>query len=131
MGMTSKIMSRIRRAAFAGLAAGMALLAATETAHAQEILLTGPLAGAPAVRQLKLYRKSRFELAPTATFSLLDEYQREIYFGLRANYNLTDWLAIGVWGSGGLIKISTALSDNIQSINAGRKRGPRPTGTRS
>jgi hypothetical protein len=122
MGMTSKIMSRIRRAAFAGLAAGMALLAATETAHAQEILLTGPLAGAPAVRKLKLYRKSRFEIAPTATFSLLDEYQREIYFGLRANYNLTDWLAIGVWGAGGLVKISTGLSDNIQKINADRKR---------
>ena len=39
MGRTSKIMSRIRRAAFAGLAAGFALLAGTETAHAQEILL--------------------------------------------------------------------------------------------
>jgi hypothetical protein len=124
MGMTTKIVSRIRRAAFAGLAAAFALLAGTETAHAQEILLTGPLAGAPAVRKLKLYRQGRFEIAPTATFSLLDEYQREIYFGARLNYNLTDWFAIGVWGAGGVIKIATGLSENIQSVNARRKQAP-------
>ena len=31
---------------------------------AQEIQLTGPLAGAPAVRKLRLYREGRFEVAP-------------------------------------------------------------------
>jgi hypothetical protein len=124
MGMTSKIVSRIRRAAIAGLAAGFLLLAGGEkSAHAQEILLTGPLAGAPAVRKLKLYRQSRFEVAPTVTFSLLDEYQRVIYFGARLNYNLTDWFAIGVWGAGGFIKIPAALSENIQAVNKTRRAG--------
>jgi hypothetical protein len=121
MGMTTKLVSRIRRTAFAGLAACLALLAGTESAHAQEILLTGPLAGAPAVRKLKLYRQGRFEIAPTATFSLLDEYQREIYFGARINYNLTDWFAIGAWGAGGVIKIATGLSENIQNVNRQRR----------
>jgi outer membrane beta-barrel protein len=127
MGMTSKIVSRIRRAAIAGLAAGLLLLAGGEkSAYAQEILLTGPLAGAPAVRKLKLYRQSRFEVAPTVTFSLLDEYQREIYFGARLNYNLTDWFAIGVWGAYGAIKIPTALSENIQDVNAARRANGNP-----
>ncbi len=121
MGMTSKIVSRIRRTAFAGLAAGLALLAGAEKANAQEILLTGPLAGAPAVRKLKLYRQGRFEIAPTASFTLLDEYQRQIFIGARLNYNITDWLAIGAWGAGGFIKISTGLSDNIQAVNKQRK----------
>jgi hypothetical protein len=124
MGMTTKIVSRIRRAAIVGLAAGLLLLAGGEkSARAQEILLTGPLAGAPAVRKLKLYRQNRFEIAPTVTFSLLDEYQRQIYFGARLNYNLTDWFAIGVWGAGGFIKIPTALSENIQDVNETRRNG--------
>ena len=122
MGMTSKIVSRIRRTALAGLAAGFALLAGTQNARAQEILLTGPLAGAPAVRKLKLYRQGRFEIAPAASFTLLDEYQRQIFIGARLNYNLTDWLAIGVWGAGGFIKIPTGLSDEIQTVNAARKK---------
>ena len=35
------------------LAAALALFAFTERAEAQQILLTGPLAGAPAVRKLR------------------------------------------------------------------------------
>lgn len=119
--MTSKIVSRTRRVACAGLAAGLAWLAGGKSAHAQEILLTGPLAGAPAVRKLKLYRQGRFEIAPTVSFTLLDEYQRQILFGARLNYNLTDWLAIGVWGAAGPLKISTKLADDIQTINVARR----------
>ena len=47
---------------------------ASGTASAQEIQLTGPLAGAPAVRQLRLHRAGRFEVSPTVSFTLLDEY---------------------------------------------------------
>jgi hypothetical protein len=131
MGMTSKIVSKIRRTAVAGLAAGLALLAGTQDAHAQEILLTGPLAGAPAVRKLKLYRQGRFEIAPAASFTLLDEYQRQIFIGARLNYNITDWLALGVWGAGGFIKITTDLADKIQAVNASRRRSdPQGVNTR-
>lgn len=104
------------------LAAGLSLLAVTETADAQEVLLTGPLAGAPAVRKLRLYRQSRFEFAPTVSFTLLDEYQRTIFLGARLTYNFTDWLGIGAWGAyGGLIQIPTALSDHIQEVNEFRR----------
>ena len=104
---TTKTRNAAARWIAAGLAAGAALLAHTERADAQEILLTGPLAGAPAVRKLRLYREGRFEAAPAVSFSLLDEYQRTILFGARLNYNFTDWLAVGLWGAHGTIKITT------------------------
>jgi hypothetical protein len=104
------------------LAAGFAFFGLTERAQAQEILLTGPLAGAPAVRKLRLYREGRFEFAPAVSFTLLDEYQRTILLGARLTYNLTDWIGIGAWGAyGALIRIPTALTDNIQEVNVGRR----------
>ncbi len=103
------------------LVAGFALLAATERAEAQEILLTGPLAGAPAVRKLRLYRQGRFEIAPAVSFSLLDEYQRTIFLGARLNYNFTDWLGFGAWGAyGGAVRLTTHLTDEIQKVNEER-----------
>lgn len=109
---------------FTGLAALVAVSVVTERADAQEILLTGPLAGAPAVRKLRLYREKRIEVAPAASFTLLDEYQREILFGARLNYNLTDWLAIGAFGAFGAVKIQTGLSEHIQEVNQDRRTGP-------
>lgn len=103
---------------------GTTLLGGLERpAHAQEILLTGPLAGAPAVRNQRLYRKGRFEIAPSATFTLLDEYKRQILVGGRLNYNITDWLAIGVWGgfSPEPLQFDTALTEEIQTVNADRQ----------
>jgi hypothetical protein len=98
-----------------GLVAACAVVTATGSAEAQEIQVTGPLAGAPAVRKLRQHRKGRIEIAPAVSFTLLDEYQRTILLGARINYNITDWLAIGVWGGYGAIKLDTALSDKIQT----------------
>jgi outer membrane beta-barrel protein len=106
----------------AALAVGIGLLSATERAEAQEIQLTGPLAGAPAVRKLRLYRQNRFEFAPAVSFTLLDEYQRTIFLGARLTYNFTDWLGIGAYGAyGGVLQLPTALTDHIQEVNAQRK----------
>ncbi|MEO6598237.1 MAG: hypothetical protein ABIQ16_00075 [Polyangiaceae bacterium] len=103
------------------LALALALCAFTEPADAQQILLTGPLAGAPAVRKLRLRRKGRFEIAPAVSFTLLDEYQRTILLGGRLNYNITDWLSFGAWGAvGNAIRVQTHLTDEIQSVNAAR-----------
>ncbi len=102
-------------------AAALALLAVTEQASAQEIPLTGPLAGAPAVRKMRLYREGRLELTPAVSFTLLDEYQRTIMAGATLSYNFTDWLGFGVWGSFGVIKTPTDLSEQIQKTNSTRK----------
>ena len=101
----------------------LAVVAATgvtsvqKSASAQEIQLTGPLKGAPAVRHLRLYRKGRVDIDPTFTFSLLDEYRRTILVGGRLNYNITDWFAIGVWGAGGVINTDTKLATEIDSTS--------------
>jgi len=104
------------------LAAMLALFAVTASAQAQEIQLTGPLAGAPAVRKLRLHRQGRVEFAPAVSFTLLDEYQRTILLGARLQYNFTDWLAFGAWGAiGSVIRIPTYLTDQVQDVNAQRR----------
>jgi hypothetical protein len=93
--------------------AGLAVVATSSQAEAQEIQLTGPLAGAPAVRKLRLHREGRFEIAPGVSFTLLDQYQRTIMPGLRATYHFTDWIGVGVWGGFGF-QYNTGLSDELQ-----------------
>lgn len=113
---------RFTKRLLTALTAGLALLGITERSQAQELYLTGPLAGAPAVRKLRLYRQTRFEIAPAVSFTLLDEYQRTILLGARLQFNLTDWLAIGGWGAlGSAIRLPTALTDNIQAVNEQRQ----------
>lgn len=102
---------------FQGLLPFVGILALSAEASAQEIQVTGPLAGAPPVRQLRLHRKGRFELAPSVSFTLLDEYQRTILVGANLNYNVTDWLGVGAWGSFGAVKLTTGLTDKIQETN--------------
>jgi hypothetical protein len=118
---------RFTKRLLTALTAGLALLGFTEHSQAQELYLTGPLAGAPAVRKLRLYRQTRFEIAPAVSFTLLDEYQRTILLGARLQFNFTDWLAIGGWGAlGSAIRLPTALTDNIQAVNHDRQiaQGP-------
>jgi len=95
-------------AAFASVEAGY-----VGRAEAQEIQLTGPLAGAPAVRKLRLHREGRIEAALGASFTLLDEYQRTIMPGLRLQYHFTDWFGLGVFGGFGF-HYTTGLVDELQ-----------------
>jgi hypothetical protein len=99
------------------LAMSTAVVVFPRESRAQEILLTGPLKGAGSVHRLRLYRKQRLEFAPTATFTLLDEYLRQIFVGARLNYNITDFLAIGAWGgfSPGALQLKAGLVDKIQA----------------
>lgn len=113
---------RFTKRLLTALAAGIGLLAFTEHSQAQELYLTGPLAGAPAVRKLRLYRQTRLEIAPAVSFTLLDEYQRTIILGGRLQFNFTDWLAIGGWGGiGSVVRLPTALTEHIQEVNAQRQ----------
>lgn len=101
-------------AALAGLFAGLAVLVAAPDATAQEVQISGPLAGAKAVRRVRLHRDARFDIAPTATFTLLDEFRRNILFGARLNYHFTDWFGAGLWAAGG-ISYNTGLGDELQT----------------
>jgi hypothetical protein len=113
---------RFTKRLLTALVAGIGLLSFTEHSQAQELYLTGPLAGAPAVRKLRLYRQTRLEIAPAVSFTLLDEYQRTLILGGRLQFNFTDWLAIGGWGGvGSVVRLPTALTDHIQDVNAQRR----------
>lgn len=109
--------------AAAALATGV--LAAPKPADAQEIQITGPLAGAPAVRKLRLYREGRVELALGPGFTLLDEYKRTIFLSGRLQYNVFDWLGIGIFGgfSPDALSLSTDLTDQVED------KAPRNTRT--
>jgi outer membrane beta-barrel protein len=110
------MMRRFVSAILATLCA-LGIVASSGQAIAQEIQLTGPLKGAPAVRHLRLYREGRLELAPSVSFTLLDEYRRTILIGGQLNYNLLDWLAIGVWGAAGAVSSTTDLADRIDATS--------------
>ncbi len=102
--------------ALAGAAAFLGLSAAEpQVAHAQEIQLTGPLAGAPAVRRLRLYREGRAELAVGWAPTLLDEYQRTHMVAARLQYNVFDWLGVGVFGGFTAASLSTDLTEQIDA----------------
>lgn len=97
--------------------AGVAL--ASSPAAAQEIQLRGPLAGARSVARLVQYRDGRFSLTPTFGISLQDEFSRDLFVGLRAEYHFTDWLGVGVWGAAAAANIDTSLTDQISSRSPG------------
>ncbi len=109
--------SRYRSKLGAVLAASAALVsvvAASSTADAQEIQVTGPLAGAPPVRQLRLHRAGKFEVAVGSSFTLLDQYLRTAMPGGTLTYHFTDWIGIGVFGGYGL-QYTTGLADSLQN----------------
>ena len=84
------------------------------TTKAQEIQITGPLAGQPAVRHMRLYRSGRILLEPNFGFTLQNEYSRTLIGGLHAGYYFNDWLGVGVWGGYALAGLDTDLTDQIQ-----------------
>lgn len=97
--------------------AGVAL--ASSPAAAQEIQLRGPLAGARSVARLVQYRQGRFALTPTFGISLVDEFSRELYVGLRGEYHFADWIGLGFWGAFAPAHIDTALTDQIGAQSPG------------
>jgi len=112
------VAGRVARKAGALVAAAAVFVAATaasKPAAAQEIQLTGPLAGAPSVRKMRLYRQGRVELAVGGGLPLLFEYERPFFLAARLQYNVFDWLGIGVFGGYAIINANTDLTDKIES----------------
>jgi outer membrane beta-barrel protein len=92
----------------------MAALAPT-SASAQEVQITGPLAGQPAVRHMREYRTGRFNLIPSVSYTLQDEFARSLFIGLEANYHFLEWLGVGIWGGYNPADINTDLTTQIST----------------
>ncbi len=108
-------MSTTKRLAISWMtvAALLAPLGLTTGARAQEVQVEGPLAGAPAVIGLRVYRKMRFQIQLHGTMTLEDEFSRTILPGGQLMFHLTDWLGIGAWGGFGAASIDSALTDEV------------------
>lgn len=95
-------------------AAAIALVAiAPAASHAQDVQITGPLAGQPAVRHMRQYRLNRFFITPSVGYTLQDEFARALFFGGSIGFHFTDWLGIGAWGGGAPLDIDTDLTTQI------------------
>lgn len=119
---------KMRIVVAAALVAGV-LGVDTPGASAQEIQITGPLAGAPACRHCRIYRQGRTQLQPFVGFTLQDEFSRTMLMGAQVTYHLTDWLGVGAWGGYGLLHIDTGLTDEVveQGQTTRRNRLSLPT----
>lgn len=93
----------------------LVIMSLPSDASAQEIQLTGPLAGAPACRSCRLYRQGRGEIAIGYAPTILDEYERSNFVAGRLQYNIFDWLGIGVFGGYNVVNIDTDLTDKIDA----------------
>ena len=97
--MDATVMSTTKRFMLASVVALLGVAAPVlPQAQAQEIEVSGPLAGAPAVIGLRVYRQMRFQLQLHSTMTLEDEYSRSVLAGGQLMFHPTDWLGIGAWG---------------------------------
>lgn len=84
-------------------------------AEAQDVQVTGPLKGAPAVRKMRVYRDGRFQFQPEFGATLVDEFSRTLFVGAQIGYHFTDWLGIhAFFDYGGPLSIDTDLTDQVK-----------------
>lgn len=105
------------RATLLGLClVAIASFSGANTASAQEVQITGPLAGAPAVHHMRIYRENRLMLVPHIGVTLRDSFQRNLMIGGQLHYHFLDWLGIGLWGSYGGVGFATELTREIEDL---------------
>lgn len=107
--------ARAMRRAWVAVAALVAALCvpAVPRAQAQDIEVSGPLAGAPAVIGLRAYRDLRFQIQLHTSMTLEDEFSRAVLVGGQLMFHPTDWLGIGAWGGFSIVNIETSLTDEV------------------
>ncbi len=97
------------------LVLGDGLRNGASSAGAQEVQVSGPLAGADSVRNLRVWRDMRLHLEPFFAFTIGDEYSRSLIVGGEARFHFLDWLGVGGWGGYSVATIDTNLTDEVQA----------------
>jgi hypothetical protein len=133
--MDARVIRMMKRFAITMLVAlGSMAFLGLPTSLAQEVQISGPLAGAPAVMDLKVYREGRFSIKLAASMTLQDEYDQAVFVGGELAYHIWDFLGIGVWGgfAPDPFHITTSLTDQIKSkgIPGSRNLLSLPTGAK-
>ena len=115
MKLARQTLSRFTLLAALCLLLGDNLGIGTSSASAQEVHVSGPLAGAPAVKKLRLWRDMRLHLEPFFAFTIGDEFARSLVVGGEVRFHFLDWLGIGGWGGYSVAQLDTNLTKEIQS----------------
>jgi hypothetical protein len=112
--MDAKVTNMLKRSLIA-LAIATAILAAPAApkAQAQELEVSGPLAGAPAVIGMRVYREMRFQIQLHSAITLQDEFNRAVLGGGQLMFHPTDWLGLGIWGGFSFLQLETSLTDEV------------------
>lgn len=98
------------------LVANVTALQAPSIASAQDIEVKGPLAGAPAVIGLRIYRELRLQVQLQAAVTLTDEFSQAMFFGGQLMFHPTDWLGFGIWGGFAPFSLDTSLTDQVTEL---------------
>ncbi len=85
------------------------------SASAQDVQVSGPLAGAPSVMHQRLWRDMRLHVEPFFAFTIGDEYSRSLIVGGELRFHFLDWLGIGGWGGYSVAKLDTNLTKEVQA----------------
>lgn len=111
------------------LLVGDGLGSGTHSASAQDVQVTGPLADAPAVMRLRIWRKNKLQLEPFFAFTFGDDYSRSLILGGELQYGFLDWLGLGVWGGGSFVNLNTNLTRQVRDkgVTTNRNRLSLPT----
>jgi len=107
----------LRISLMAALAFGLLMaggLRGNSTARAQDVQVSGPLKGAPAVMDQRLWRDMRLHVEPFFAFTISDEYSRSLIVGGEVRFHFLDWLGIGGWGGYSVATLDTNLTQEIQ-----------------
>jgi len=84
------------------------------TVSAQDVHVSGPLAGAPSVMNQRLWRDMRLHVEPFFAFTIADEYSRSLIVGGELRFHFLDWLGIGGWGGYSVARLDTNLTKEIR-----------------
>lgn len=87
----------------------------SNAASAQDVHVSGPLAGAAAVKKLRLWRDTRLHVEPFFAFTIGDEYARSLIVGGEVRFHFVDWFGIGGWGGYSVGQLDTNLTKEIQA----------------
>ena len=109
----------LRISLMAALALGLVLVDGmredANSAGAQDVHVSGPLAGATSVKNLRIWRGMRLHVEPFFAFTIGDEYSRSLIAGGEVRFHFTDWFGIGGWGGYSVAKLDTNLTKEIQA----------------
>lgn len=122
-------MTKLRSYTLLALVLAAAAITLPEGVSAQEATVTGPLAGQPAVRHMRMYRRHRLQLQPVVGFTMQDPYRRSFFLGGQLQYHFTEGFGIGVWGGYGGLGVDTDLTREIENdgVTTPRNRLSMPT----